>query len=156
MKFDEFMQTKFAGFLFCCIAFFTTLWFVHRSAEASGYMRGIQENPKNRDIHTYVFAVHADGAGTDHRGQQMSDTTITSEERRLLRSGGYSDYVRLRLLNALEQAEANVERLTKERDWLANQLYCPSEFTNCAVDCAECRKEAARRAVAAVEEPCQK
>ena len=56
MNFDEFMQTKFAGFLFCCIAFFTTLWFVHRSAEASGYMRGIQENPKNRDIHTYILA----------------------------------------------------------------------------------------------------
>ena len=55
------------------------------------------------------------------------------------------------LVEALESAEANVVRLTKERDWLANQLYCPSEFTNCAVDCAECRKEAARRAVAAGE-----
>lgn len=51
-----------------------------------------------------------------------------------------------------EKAEAKVARLTKERDWLANQLDCPSEFTNCAVDCAECRKEAARRAVAAGEE----
>lgn len=51
-----------------------------------------------------------------------------------------------------KEAEANVARLTKERDWLANKLiYCPSEFTNCAVDCAECRKEAARRAVAAGE-----
>lgn len=154
----------------------------------------------------------------------MSDTMITPEERRLLRSGGYGDYERLRLLNALEQAEsraekaekelagadaeitelrdeledsrgtekdapnilcaiarlvgvyehcqeigddmgdmtldavrelladkqkaeAEVARLTKMVDWLANQLYCPSEFTNCAVDCAECRKEAARRAV---------
>ena len=56
MSFDEFMQTKFAGALFCFIAFFTTLWFVWRSAEASGYMRGIQENPKNRDIHTYILA----------------------------------------------------------------------------------------------------
>ena len=46
-----------------------------------------------------------------------------------------------------EQSEANVARLTKMVDWLANQLDCPSEFTNCAVDCAECRKEAARRAV---------
>ena len=55
MKFDEFMQTKFAGFLFCCIAFFTTLWFVWRSAEASGYMRGIQEAPQGRDIHTYIL-----------------------------------------------------------------------------------------------------
>ena len=46
MTFDEFMQTKFAGFLFCCIAFFSTLWFVWRSAEATGYMRGIQETPR--------------------------------------------------------------------------------------------------------------
>ena len=51
-------------------------------------------------------------------------------------------------VNAAQKAEANVARLTKERDWLANKLIdCPSEFTNCAVDCAECRKEAARRAV---------
>ena len=60
------------------------------------------------------------------------------------------------LVEALDSAEANVARLNKERDWLANQLDCPSEFTNCAVDCAECRKEAARRAVAAGEETCQK
>ena len=46
------------------------------------------------------------------------------------------------------KAESEVARLTKMVDWLANQLYCPSEFTNCAVDCAECRKEAASRAVA--------
>jgi hypothetical protein len=52
----------------------------------------------------------------------------------------------------LADAEAENTRLTKMVDWLANQLYCPSEFTNCAVDCAECRKEAARRAVAAGEE----
>ena len=56
MMFDEFMQTKFAGALFCFIAFFTTIWFVYRSAEASGYMRGIKDNPKNRDIHTYILA----------------------------------------------------------------------------------------------------
>ena len=55
-----------------------------------------------------------------------------------------------------EKAEAENARLTKMVDWLANQLDCPSEFTNCAVDCAECRKEAARRAVAAGEETCQK
>lgn len=52
-----------------------------------------------------------------------------------------------------EKAEANVVRLTKMVDWLAGKLIdCPPEFTNCAVDCAECRKEAARRAVAAGEE----
>ena len=55
-----------------------------------------------------------------------------------------------------QTAEAGNARLTKMVDWLANQLDCPSEFTNCAVDCAECRKEAARRAVAAGEETCQK
>ena len=56
-----------------------------------------------------------------------------------------------------KEAEANVARLTKMVDWLANKLIdCPPGFTNCALDCAECRKEAARRAVAAGEEPCQK
>ena len=60
------------------------------------------------------------------------------------------------LLAEKQKAEAENTRLTKMVDWLANQLDCPSEFTNCAVDCAECRKEAARRAVAAGEEPCQK
>ena len=60
------------------------------------------------------------------------------------------------LLADKQTAEANVARLTKILDWLANQLDCPSEFTNCAVDCAECRKEAARLAVAAGEEACQK
>lgn len=60
------------------------------------------------------------------------------------------------LLADKQTAEAKVARLTKMVDWLANQLDCPSEFTNCAVDCAECREEAARRAVAAGEEPCQK
>lgn len=57
------------------------------------------------------------------------------------------------LLADKQTAEAKVARLTKERDWLANKLIdCPPEFTNCAEDCAECRKEAARRAVAAGEE----
>lgn len=56
------------------------------------------------------------------------------------------------LLAEKQKAEAENVRLTKMVDWLANQLDCPSEFTNCAVDCAECRKEAARRAVAAGEE----
>ena len=45
------------------------------------------------------------------------------------------------------EAESEVARLTKMVDWLANQLYCPSEFTNCALDCAECWKEAARKSV---------
>ena len=56
-----------------------------------------------------------------------------------------------RLLTALEAAEAESARLQKMVDWLANKLDCPSEFTNCALDCAECRKEAARRAVAGAE-----
>ena len=44
------------------------------------------------------------------------------------------------------------QRLNKMVDWLANKLFdCPPEFTNCALDCAECRKEAARRAVADAE-----
>ena len=56
------------------------------------------------------------------------------------------------LLDEKQKAEANVARLTKELDWLAGKLIdCPPEFTNCAVDCAECRKEAARRAVADIE-----
>ena len=57
------------------------------------------------------------------------------------------------LLADKQTAEAENTRLTKMVDWLANKLIdCPPEFTNCAVDCAECRKEAARRAVAAGEE----
>ena len=61
------------------------------------------------------------------------------------------------LLAEKHKAEAENTRLTQMVDWLANKLiYCPPEFTNCAVDFAECRKEAARRAVAAGEEPCQK
>ena len=94
----------------------------------------------------------------------MSDTTITAEEREMWasiatarinavmpeRQCEITAQERLvKSLKALEQAEANVARLTKERDWLANKLIdCPPKFTNCAVDCAECRKEAARRAVA--------
>ena len=99
----------------------------------------------------------------------MSDTTtITAEEREMWasiatarinavmpeRQCEITAQERLvKSLKALEQAEANVARLTKMVDWLANKLnYCPPEFTNCALDCAECRKEAARRAVAAGEE----
>ena len=95
----------------------------------------------------------------------MSDTTtITAEEREMWasiatarinavmpeRQCEITAQERLmKSLKALEQAEANVARLTKERDWLANKLIdCPPKFTNCAVDCAECRIEAARRAVA--------
>ena len=103
----------------------------------------------------------------------MSDTKITPDERARWLSEAQPkniDYYepidfeldkRIRnLIGALEQAESRAEkseagnaRLTKELDWLANKLiYCPPKFTNCAVDCAECRKEAARRAVAAGEE----
>ena len=60
-------------------------------------------------------------------------------------------------VNAAQEAEAKNARLTKMVDWLAAKLSdCPPKFTNCAVDCAECRKEAASRAVAAGEEICQK
>ena len=92
----------------------------------------------------------------------MSDTTITPEERAELRrilSNGTSSVdgcglfyrVTPRLLDALEQSESNVARLTKMVDWLANNLIDCPRFTNCAVDCAECRIDAARRAVAESE-----
>ena len=55
-------------------------------------------------------------------------------------------------VNAAQKAEAENARLTKMVDWLANKLiYCPPEFTNRALDCAECRKEAASRGVAGAE-----
>ena len=126
----------------------------------------------------------------------MSDTiTITPEERRLLRSGGYGDYERLRLLNALEQAESRAEkaesdkatleedleateknlkessgfieellqqneRLSKMVDWLAGRCseelgFSDSLFKERKATVNEW-KEAARRAVAAGEEACQK
>ncbi len=94
----------------------------------------------------------------------MSDTPITPEQRALWASVAtarinavtperqceITAQERLvKALKALEQAESNVARLTKMVDWLADKLIdCPQVFTNCAVDCAECRKEAARRAVA--------
>ena len=56
------------------------------------------------------------------------------------------------LLAEKQKAEAENVWLTKMVDWLANNLIDCPRFTNCAVDCAECRKEAARRAVAAGEE----
>ena len=60
-------------------------------------------------------------------------------------------------VNAAQKAEAENVKLQKMVDWLANKLIdCPPKFTNCAVDCAECRIEAASRAVAAGEETCQK
>ena len=84
----------------------------------------------------------------------MSNTTITSEERRLLRSGGYGDYERLRLLNALESAEAEVVQLKAERRYLANALssYGDEDEEMSAEDW----ERSASRAVAAGEEPCQK
>jgi len=49
----------------------------------------------------------------------------------------------------LEAAEAQNSRMNKMVDWLAGPSYCPPKgFTDCAVDCAECRKNYARRAVA--------
>ena len=111
----------------------------------------------------------------------MSDTTITAEERARLRSvlsehgnPQVEDRIILRLLNTVEQAESNVARLTKERDWLAKALAedgCPylalwSDFGSemrpdwcicidtaddgfdCNGDPKECwKKEAARKAV---------
>ena len=76
--------------------------------------------------------------------QRVND--LLSEE---LADGAVRERIQLRF-NMHEVLQQN-ERLTKMVDWLANQLDCPSEFTNCAVDCAECRKEAACRAVAAGE-----
>ena len=85
------------------------------------------------------------------RLQQRVNELISEE----LTDGAVRERIQLRF-NMHEVLQQN-ERLTKERDWLAEKLSdCPPEFTNCAVDCAECRKEAARRAVAAGEEPCQK
>ena len=94
----------------------------------------------------------------------MSDTiTITAEEREMWasiatarinavmpeRQCEITAQERLvKSLKALEHAEAENVRLTKERDWLANNLIDCPRFTNCAVDCAECRKEAAHQAVA--------
>ena len=54
-----------------------------------------------------------------------------------------------------EKAEANVARLTKERDWLAMHLSGYDDQKKCTVYAADW-KEAARRAVAAGEEICQK
>ena len=56
MSIDEFMQTKFFGFLFCCIAFFGTAWFIWKAAYTGGYQKGIEDNPKNRDVHTYIYS----------------------------------------------------------------------------------------------------
>ena len=99
----------------------------------------------------------------------MNDTTtITAEERARLRSvlpehGNHQveDRIILRLLNTVEQAEANVERLTKMVDWLASHtadicasVYQDSYDLHWWTDCEW--KEAALRAVAAGEETYQK
>ena len=55
MTFDEFMQTKFFGFLFCCLAFAMLCYFVWKTGYASGYQNGIEDNPKNREVHTYIY-----------------------------------------------------------------------------------------------------
>ena len=87
----------------------------------------------------------------------MSDTTITAEERARLRSvlsehgtPQVEDRIILRLLNTVEQAEANAARLTKELDWLAMHLSGYDAQKKCTV-CAADWKEAASRAVAAGE-----
>lgn len=53
--FDEFIQTKFFGFLSCCIAFAMLCYFVWKTGYASGYKNGIKDNPKNREVHTYIY-----------------------------------------------------------------------------------------------------
>ena len=63
----------------------------------------------------------------------MSDT-ITPEERRLLRSGGYGDYERLRLLNALEQAEARAKRAESAQLHLCQRLSDIAVELGCACD----------------------
>ena len=91
----------------------------------------------------------------------MSDT-IRNEEKHIWRERLTSEVscfnadlsaFTLRILNALEQAEANVARLNKERDWLADKAadICASVYQESfdmhwwnPVDW----KEAARRAVA--------
>ena len=72
----------------------------------------------------------------------MSDTTITAEERARLRSvlsehgnPQVEDRIILRMLNTIEQAEANVARLTEERDWLADKLsdHCLADGGDCNI-----------------------
>ena len=98
----------------------------------------------------------------------MNDTiTITPEERAKLIAHVNSGYMTIsgeglkRALAALEQAEANVARLTKMVDWLASHtadicasVYQDSYDLHWWTDCEW--KEAAREAVAAGEETCQK
>lgn len=55
MTFDEFIQTKFFGFLSCCIAFAMLVYFVWKTGYSSGYAKGIKDNPKNREVHTYIY-----------------------------------------------------------------------------------------------------
>lgn len=112
----------------------------------------------------------------------MSDTTITPEERARLRAyaagcnvephlHSYLCHIEpdtvLRLLTALEAAEAERARLRAERDWLAENIADrPCAYDSCPFglhrptgpdddDCdktrAQCWQEAARRAVAAGE-----
>lgn len=55
MTFDEFIQTKFFGFLSCCLAFAMLCYFIWKTGYASGYQNGIKDNPKNREVHTYIY-----------------------------------------------------------------------------------------------------
>ena len=92
----------------------------------------------------------------------MSDTTITAEER--ARAKENSDALTAAYMSGKydgrKEAEANVARLTKELDWLAERCseelgFSDSLFKERKATVNEW-KEAARRAVAAVEESCQK
>ena len=55
MMFDEFIQTKFFGFLSCCLTFAMLCYFIWKTGYASGYQNGINDNPKNREVHTYIY-----------------------------------------------------------------------------------------------------
>ena len=102
--------------------------------EASGFIEELLSGLKHRFPVQYA----------DLEGDEYGDDAFSSHD--------LFEFVIDPAVNAAQKAEAEVARLTKMVDWLANQLDCPPKFTNCAVDCAECRKDAARRAVDAGEE----
>ena len=76
----------------------------------------------------------------------VSEVRALRRYSQMMRSG--NKVVRDDLESENASLRGQVEALQKMVEWLANKLIgCPPEFTNCAVDCAECRIEAARRAV---------
>ena len=98
--------------------------------ESSGFIEELLSGLKHRFPVQYA----------DLEGDEYGDDTFSAHD--------LFEHVIDPAVNAAQKAEANVARLTKMVDWLANKpIYCPPKFTNCAVDCAECRIEAARRAV---------